>query len=171
MKALPKLFFTDIDGVWTDGGMYYSSSGDELKKFNTSDSAGVNFLKLLAIPVVIITGESTRMVADRAAKLGITEVHQGIKNKLACAESVCERYGVQLSECAHIGDDLNDMPLLKAVGISFAPHQAPQYIKDKVAVVTKKSGGEGAFREAVEHLLDQFGLLHDLIEQVESQHR
>ncbi|MGF1564758.1 MAG: KdsC family phosphatase [Flavobacteriales bacterium] len=153
MNALPKLFFTDIDGVWTDGGMYYSSSGEEMKKFNTSDSAGVSFLRLLGIETVIITGESTRMVADRATKLGITEVHQGVLNKLECASMVCARFGVELSECAHIGDDLNDLVLLRNVGYAACPRQAPEYIKREVHYVTEKHGGEGAFREAVENLL------------------
>ena len=98
--ALPKLVLTDIDGVWTDGGMLYSENGDELKKFNTSDSAGVLFCKLLNIPVGIITGENTQIVARRAAKLKISEVHVGIKDKVACVDSILEKYKCTWSDVA-----------------------------------------------------------------------
>ena len=83
MKGLPKLVLTDIDGVWTDAGMYYDNTGNELKKFNTSDSAGLIFLRHLNIPIGIITGENTKIVANRAAKLDIDLLYQGIKDKVA----------------------------------------------------------------------------------------
>lgn len=150
---LPKLIFTDIDGVWTDGGMYYDQTGNEWKKFNTSDSAGVLFCKKLNIPVCIITGEDTQIVSRRAEKLKIDFLFQGVKNKLECAQNLCEKINLSLHDCAYIGDDLIDLPLLQAVGFSSAPANAPYYIKDKVNYVTKLKGGEGAFREFIEHIL------------------
>ena len=151
MKA--RLVFTDIDGVWTDGGMYYDQTGNEWKKFNTSDSAGVLFLRALKVPVVVLTGEDTAIVARRCAKLGISHLHQGVKDKLSLARSMCAEQGVELRECAYIGDDLMDISLLQAVGFSAAPANAPDYVKSRVQYVTTRSGGEGAFREFVEHLI------------------
>ncbi len=153
MNKLPKIIFTDIDGVWTDGGMYYDQTGNEWKKFNTADSMGVNIARYFDIPVVIITGEDTQIVKNRAAKLQIQHLYMGITDKLAVAQQVCQQMGVSLSECAHIGDDLNDLALLRQVGFSAAPANAPDYIKDAVHHITQKAGGDGAFRDFVEHIV------------------
>jgi len=150
---IPKLVITDIDGVWTDGGMYYDQTGNEWKKFNTSDSAGVLFCRKLSIPVCIITGESTEIVSRRAAKLKVDYLHQGISDKLVVAKELCAKLNIHLSDVAFIGDDINDLNLLVQVGYSATPNNAPLYIKDKVKYVTKKNGGEGAFREFIEHIL------------------
>lgn len=160
---LPKLVLTDIDGVWTDGGMYYDQFGNELKKFNTSDSGGVLFCKKLNIPVGIITGEDTQIVKRRSEKLKIDFLYQGISNKLEVAIKLCETLNIKLSEIAYIGDDIGDIQLLMAVGYSSAPANAPIYIKDKVDFITLKSGGEGAFREFIENILYNEGLLDKVL--------
>jgi len=153
----PKLVLTDIDGVWTDGGMYYDQTGNEFKKFNTYDSAGIIFLKKAGIPIGIITGEKTEIVNRRSKKLNVDYLFMGVKNKLSVAESLCAKLNIKLSEVAFIGDDLNDMNLLDAVGISAVPSSAPKYIKKKVKLCLKKKGGEGVFRESVEKILgDKF---------------
>jgi 3-deoxy-D-manno-octulosonate 8-phosphate phosphatase (KDO 8-P phosphatase) len=159
-----RLFITDIDGVWTDGGMYYDETGNEFKKFNTADSAGVLFLRLLNIPVAIITGETTAMVDRRAKKLKIDHLFQGVTNKLECADKLCNQLGITLGEVAYIGDDINDMELLKAVGYSGAPQNAPAYIKKLVHQVIPVRGGEGAFRAFVEKYLSEANLMEDVIE-------
>ncbi len=120
-----KLFITDIDGVWTDGGMYYDQTGNEWKKFNTGDSAGVLFLRLLDIPTAIITGEDTKIVKRRADKLGIPHLFMGVKNKLKVATALCEALGITLDNVAYIGDDINDIVLLRAVGFERLPFQCP----------------------------------------------
>jgi len=148
-----KLVITDIDGVWTDGGMYYDQTGNEWKKFNTSDSAGVLFCKKLNIPVAIITGEQTEIVSRRAAKLKIEHLYQGIGDKLTVAKQLCAQLGISLNEVAYIGDDINDIQLLKVVGFSGTPNNAPEYIKNMVHYITHKNGGDGAFREFVEHII------------------
>ena len=152
---LPKLILTDIDGVWTDGGMFYDQTGNEWKKFNTSDSAGVLFCKKAGIPVGIITGESTEIVKRRAKKLNIKILYQGIQDKLTTAKSICASMEITLDDVAYIGDDIGDLELLNHVGISAAPNNAPKYIKDKVDFVTKKAGGDGSFREFVETILGE----------------
>src|SRR5690606_35441411 len=129
-----------------DGGMYYDQSGNEWKKFNTSDSAGILFCKKLNIPVCIITGEETQIVKRRAEKLKIDFLFQGVSNKLNAALKLCNQLGVDIKHVAHIGDDLNDVELLKAVGFSCAPANAPHYIQLIVHHVTKLSGGKEAFR-------------------------
>ncbi|MEO6903346.1 MAG: HAD-IIIA family hydrolase [Bacteroidia bacterium] len=157
MKILPKLVITDIDGVWTDGGMFYDQTGNEWKKFNTSDSAGVLFCKKLNIPVCIITGENTEIVSRRAQKLNIEHLYQGISNKLLIATELCKTLNISLKDTAYIGDDFGDVELLEAVGFSCAPANAPSYIKNLVNYVTVLKGGEGAFREFVEELLKRTG--------------
>jgi len=159
-----KLVLTDIDGVWTDGGMYYDETGNELKKFNTSDSAGVVFLRLLDVPVGIITGENTRIVQRRADKLKIKHLFLGVKNKLQVAESLCQELNISLSEVAYIGDDLNDAMLLQAVGFSAIPANAPNYMEKFAQMRLKRKGGDGAFREFVETLLEKENLLDLAIE-------
>lgn len=164
MTGLPKLIFTDIDGVWTDGSMYYDQTGNELKRFHTYDSAGVLFAKLLNIPVVILTGETTEIVSRRAAKLKIDHLYQGVKNKVEIAKKITAELQISLENCAFIGDDLNDVLLLSKVGFSGATANAPDYIKSKVNYVTRKKGGEGAFREFVEHILRENGILEETVE-------
>lgn len=162
--SLPKLILTDIDGVWTDGGMYYDQTGNEWKKFNTSDSAGVIFASKLGIPVGIITGEDTEIVKRRAEKLKIEILHQGISDKLTLAKSICNELEIDLSEVAYIGDDIGDLELLKVCAFSGAPSNAPAYIKKHVDYVTDKAGGEGAFREFVEWLVQSDGIqIEDLL--------
>ncbi len=152
---LPKLIITDIDGVWTDGGMYYDQTGNEWKKFNTSDSVGVLYCKKLIIPVCIITGEETQILQRRADKLKIDFVYQGVKNKLQKALELCKQLNIDIKDVAHIGDDLNDVELIKACGFSGAPANAPLYIQKLTHHVTKLKGGEGAFREFVEEILNR----------------
>lgn len=150
---LPKLILTDIDGVWTDGGMYYDETDTELKKFNTYDSAGVLFAHKMGIPVGIITGEDTNIVRRRSEKLKIDYCFLGIKDKVQKAQNLCRELSITLDEVAYIGDDINDLNLLNMVGFSAAPSSSPDYIKKHVKYVTNKAGGQGAFREFVEYLL------------------
>ena len=150
-----KLVITDIDGVWTDGGMYYDQTGNEWKKFNTSDSAGVLFCKKLNIPVCIITGEETEIVKRRAEKIKIDYLFQGVGDKLTVAKKLCLELNINLSDVAFIGDDINDVALLREVGISASPDNAPDYIKEMVSFTTAKKGGDGAFREFVETILNK----------------
>jgi len=159
-----KLVLTDIDGVWTDGGMYYDQAGNELKKFNTSDSAGVIFLRLLGIELGIITGENTQIVQRRADKLKISHLYMGVMNKLAVVEKLCAELQISLQEVAYIGDDLNDAMLLRAVGFSAIPANAPAYMGKYAQIRLNKRGGDGAFREFVELLLEKEGLLETAIE-------
>jgi len=160
---VPKIVLTDIDGVWTDGGMYYDRFDNELKKFNTADSAGVLFCRLLGIEVGIITGENTEIVARRAKKLNIDVCHLGVKDKVDCASRIIEgRYS--WDEVAYIGDDINDIRLLQLAGIRGVPAGAPAYIQKYANVALTKKGGEGVFREFVEAILTEHNLMERALE-------
>jgi 3-deoxy-D-manno-octulosonate 8-phosphate phosphatase (KDO 8-P phosphatase) len=159
-----KLFITDIDGVWTDGGMYYDQTGNEFKKFNTKDSGGVLFLHLLKIPIAIITGESTKIVEYRAKKLNIDYIYQNVNNKLEVASILCQSLNISLKNVAYIGDDLNDIKLLREVGLSACPANSPDYIKNIVNLILPVKGGDGAFRCFVEKYLNEIGELQNLLE-------
>jgi 3-deoxy-D-manno-octulosonate 8-phosphate phosphatase (KDO 8-P phosphatase) len=161
---LPKVVFTDIDGVWTDGGMYYDQSGNELKKFNTRDSAGLLFLRQLEIPVVVLTGEDTQIMRNRAEKLKLEFVYHGVKDKVAVAKSFCESRGISLADVAFIGDDLLDLPLLTRVGFSACPSDAAAYTQSIVHYVSPVCGGEGAFRDFVEEIMRQSGVYQNTID-------
>src|SRR5574338_930047 len=119
-----RLFATDVDGVLTDAGMYYSESGDEWKKFNTRDGIGIKLLQKAGLMTAIVTQESTKLVTRRGQKLTIPEVHQGVYDKLALLRDLAGRYGWTMQQVAYIGDDVNDLEALKAVGLSAAPADA-----------------------------------------------
>lgn len=147
-----RLILTDIDGVWTDGGMYYDQTGNEWKRFNTYDGRGVTLAHERGLPVGIITGEDTEIVHRRAKKLHVDYLFQGVTDKLAVAQKLCDELGVTLSQVAYIGDDLADVPLLKAVGVAAIPVGAPIESHNLATITLTKRGGEGVFREFVEKL-------------------
>ncbi|WP_042372041.1 KdsC family phosphatase [Bacteroides neonati] len=159
---LPKLILTDIDGVWTDGGMYYDGTDVELKKFNTYDSAGVLFAHHLGIPVGIITGENTQIVQRRADKLKVDYCFLGVKDKIQVVKDLVNKLGITLDDVAYIGDDINDLLVLKSVGIAGVPSSAPAYIQKYASILCEKKGGEGAFREFVERIVGN-NILEDII--------
>jgi 3-deoxy-D-manno-octulosonate 8-phosphate phosphatase (KDO 8-P phosphatase) len=148
-----RLIATDVDGVLTDGGMYYSDSGHQMKKFNVWDGMGLALLRRAGLIVGIITTEQTKLVAERAKKLQITEVHQGIWDKLGVLQEMGQRYGVTLKEMAFIGDDINDLEALKGVGFSASPANGRPEIRKIVHYVCNAKGGEGAVRELADMIL------------------
>jgi YrbI family 3-deoxy-D-manno-octulosonate 8-phosphate phosphatase len=158
-----KLFLSDVDGVMTDAGMYYTESGDEFKKFNTHDGMGFNLLTKAGVKTGIITTEYTKIVERRAAKLKIDYVYQGrgFGSKLEAAKEICLKEGISLKEAAYIGDDINCIELLKEVGIAACPANAVEQVKNIKGIIhLEKKGGEGAVREFIEMLFKQ-GLIED----------
>ena len=153
-----KLFLSDVDGVLTDAGMYYSENGDELKKFNTHDGLGFRLLKNKGIKTGIITSEDTKMVERRFNKLQLDYLYQGkiSGGKLAAAKEICEKEGVTLSETAYIGDDINCLELLSNAGFAACPADAVDEVK-KIHGITilKTEGGKGAVREFVNIILNR----------------
>ena len=148
-----RLFATDVDGVLTDAGMYYSESGDEWKKFNTRDGMGIKLLQKAGLVTAIVTQERTRLVARRAEKLAIPELHQGVMDKLSVIRDMAMRHGLSLRQVAYIGDDVNDIEALQAVGFSAAPADGLPQVLEIVDHVCRQKGGEGAVRELAEMIL------------------
>ena len=150
-----KLVGTDIDGVWTDARMYYSADGDIMKSFSTYDGMGVKLLREAGIPLIIITGEDTEIVTKRAQKLGIDFIFQGENEKLRRLKEVCKELDITLDEVAYIGDDVNDLDVLQAVGISSMPPNSPILDQFNPDYLTTRCGGDGAFRDFVDFILSQ----------------
>jgi len=149
-----RLFATDVDGVLTDAGMYYSESGDEMKKFNTRDGMGIKLLQRAGIITAIVTQERTKLVAWRGEKLTIPEVHQGVMDKLSLVREMAERHRLSMEEVSYIGDDVNDVTTLEAVGFSATPADGMPQAAAVVDYVCAKEGGDGAVREIIEMILD-----------------
>ncbi len=150
-----KLFLSDVDGTLTDGGMYYSESGDELKKFNTRDGMGFQLLREKGIKTGIITSENTKIVENRAKKLKIIFLVQGKRNggKLEAVRQICDELGITLKDVAYIGDDINDIELLSEVGFAACPADACAQVKAVAGIqVMQKNGGDGCVREFVEKI-------------------
>lgn len=153
-----KLFLTDVDGVLTDAGMYYSEAGDELKKFNTHDGMGLQLIRQKGIKTGIITSEDTKMVERRYNKLKLDYLYQGKREggKLTSAKEICELEGITLAEIAYIGDDVNCLELLSNVGFAACPANALDAVKNIPGIIQlKKKGGEGCVREFVEMIISQ----------------
>lgn len=148
-----KCFLTDSDGVMTDGGMYYSENGDELKKFNTKDGMGFKLLRDAKIITGIITGENIELVRRRAEKIKADEVYLGVHNKMEILNEICSKYDLKYEEIAYIGDDINDMEVIQKVGLGCAVFDGMECVKNVAKVVTQAKGGEGAVREIAEMIL------------------
>lgn len=150
-----KLIATDIDGVWTDGSMYYGHSGEEMKRFSTYDGMAVELLRNAGLDVVVLTSENSLAVANRMEKLNIEHYFFSQKNKLATMTELAQKLGLSLKEVAYIGDDVNDLELLAKVGVSGM--SCNSHILDKFSpdYVTVYPGGKGAFRDFVDFILQE----------------
>lgn len=159
-----KLFLTDVDGCLTDGGMYYDEvSGNEFKRYNVYDGAGMVLLQRAGIPCGILTGEDTDIVARRAQRLKLKYLYMGIGSfhpdkptKRQVAEQICNEMGISMAEVAFVGDDVNDIDLLEAVGYPFCPPNARPEVKAIPGItVLQTPGGQGAIREVCDRILKE----------------
>ncbi len=150
-----KMFLTDCDGCLTDGGMYYSENGDELKKFNTKDGMGLSNIRNKGVVTGIITGENTKIVERRAEKLHINELHQGVTDKLSVVRELAKKYHVSLEEVAYVGDDVNDISVMEQVGFPCTVNDANSKVKELATYISSYNGGDGAIRDIIEHLFKE----------------
>ena len=148
-----RLLLTDVDGVLTDGGVYYGEAGEVLKRFNIRDGMGVERLRQVGVETGIVTGEISPSVARRAEKLKITELHLGIKDKPARLAEILVKTGLVAEDVAFIGDDTNDMAVLQLVGLSACPGDAMSFARDVTDYQCQAFGGQGAFRELAELII------------------
>ena len=142
-----QLLSLDTDGVLTDGGIYFTEDGEELRKFNVKDGLGIKRVQAFGIKVAIITASSTPSIAHRGRRLGVDYVFLDCEDKLATLVRICDEMGIDLNQVGHVGDDLNDIPVLDAVGCPMTVLNASQLAISSALFVTKSKGGEGAVRE------------------------
>ena len=148
-----KIVLTDVDGVLTDGGMYYSEEGDVLKKFHTRDGMGVTMLRKNGIGTIIITKEKTKFVKKWSQKMNVKKLFDGIKIKELMIEKICAQYDVESKNLAYIGDDVNDIKIMKKCGLSITPNDAVKEVKEIADYISTVNGGDGVFRDAVDLIL------------------
>lgn len=153
-----ELIVLDVDGTMTNSHITYSETGDEIKSFNVKDGLAIASWRKLGKQVAIITGRSSAIVARRAQELRIEHFYQGVENKREVLEKLLEKLEISMQNVAAIGDDLNDLSMLKAAGISFVPSDASSYVDRIADVVLTKKGGDGAVREMIEYLIKKEGM-------------
>jgi 3-deoxy-D-manno-octulosonate 8-phosphate phosphatase (KDO 8-P phosphatase) len=151
--ARVKLMAFDIDGVMTDGKLYYTEDGRELKAFNTLDGQGLRFLQQAGVDLAIITGRVSGAVTARANNLDIRHLFQGVADKHACMSALLAKLGLDWSEAGYMGDDVVDLPTMQACAFSAAPDNAHSTARARACFVTASRGGEGAVREVCDFIL------------------
>lgn len=151
--VVTRLFVTDVDGVLTDGRLDYGVSGEDRKTFDVKDGQGIVMLQQRGVVVALITERRSHAVDARATELGIKHVLQGIRDKGEAVASIQKELGIAVSETAAMGDDLPDLAMFSLAGISFAPADAEFEVCEAATIVTRRSGGRGAFRDAARHVL------------------
>lgn len=150
-----KMFLTDCDGCLTDGGMFYSEKGDEMKRFNALDGMGFRLLNQQGILTGVITGEKKELNRRRGKKLCLDILEQGIQDKRKTVENLCVKYGIDMENVAYIGDDINDLEVIKTVGFGCSVANGITAVKKAAKYVTVKEGGYGAVREVIDLILER----------------
>ena len=158
-----RLVTCDVDGVLTDGSVYVAEDGSELKAYSSLDGLGVKWLLRSGVEVAWITGSSAGAVAQRAAMLGVRHVHQSADDKLEAWQRLCATLELEPAQCAHIGDDFPDLPILLRCGMAVTVPHAPDALQRRADYVTKRGGGNGAVRELAELILSAQGKLDALL--------
>ncbi len=148
----------DVDGVLSDGRLYFSSAGEEIKAFHALDGHGVKMLLGAGLRVCILTSRSSPILQRRCADLGITDLYQGVEDKLASGRDFLAGAGLAMEQFCFVGDDLMDLPLLLAAGLSCSVPNAHEDVRDRVHLLASKPGGRGAVREITDFLLRSRGL-------------
>lgn len=158
-----RLMAFDVDGVMTDGSIYYTDNGTELKAFNALDGAGLKMLENAGITVAIITGRKAPCVEIRARNLGIERLHQGVHDKVACLRGILAELDIPEDAAGFMGDDVMDLAAMALCGFSAAPANAHDLVLQRAVLTTKKRGGHGAVREVCDFILSAQGCLDDAI--------
>ncbi len=150
-----KLFAMDVDGTLTDGHIYMGNDGEMFKAFHVHDGLGIKLLKHYGIIPAIITGRQSNIVENRCREIGLTEFHQGVKNKAAKLAELMDQYGLTAEQVAYIGDDMNDLSAVKAAGVTFAPADCAESLKPFIDIILTKPSGQAPVREAVDLILGE----------------
>lgn len=148
-----KLLSLDVDGVLTDGGLYYTDDGHQMRKFNVKDGMGIVAALAAGVEVCIITASKADVIIKRARDLGVTHVFAAVQDKMQTLNMLCDMLSIDLNDVAHIGDDVNDLPVLEAVGLPITVADGVLEVQQVVAYVTQREGGKGAVREICDLLV------------------
>jgi 3-deoxy-D-manno-octulosonate 8-phosphate phosphatase (KDO 8-P phosphatase) len=151
--AAIRLLVLDVDGVLTDGRLHFGPRGEALKLFHVRDGLGIQQVRQAGIEVAVISGRKSKMTEVRCRELGVEHVHQGAKDKVAVLEKLCVRLRIEPAECACVGDDLPDIPVMRKVALAFAVADAHSDARQAAHLITKLPGGHGAVREVCDYLL------------------
>jgi len=163
MKKI-RFLVLDVDGVLTDSRIYITDDGEEIKAFSSKDGHGIKLAMRAGIDVAIITGRVSKSLGFRARDLGISHVIQGSKDKSTALRELSQTIGVDPKEMAYMGDDVVDLPAMRLCGMTIAPSDAVDMVREKVDIVTSLPGGQGAVREAIEIILKHEGLYDKIME-------
>ena len=158
-----KMLISDVDGVMTDGRLYFSNNGDEMKSFHTLDGQGVKMLRDSGVEVALLTARQSRIVARRASELGITRLRQGAADKRAGFDDLLAECRLTAAQAGYAGDDLVDLPVLTLCGFSASVPEAPEAVRSRVHFVSRSGGGRGAVREVCEYIMQAQGTLEPAI--------
>ncbi|WP_028879528.1 KdsC family phosphatase [Terasakiella pusilla] len=148
-----KLLSLDVDGILTDGGLYYTETGDELRKFNVKDGMGMKNARAAGVELCIISASTTNAIQERGKRLGLTHVYTGAKNKIEILQKICDELKISLENVAHMGDDLNDISIMEKIGTPITVGDAMEEVKRNTVYITQKNGGQGAVREICDLLV------------------
>jgi 3-deoxy-D-manno-octulosonate 8-phosphate phosphatase (KDO 8-P phosphatase) len=159
-----ELLVLDVDGVLTDGGINLDDAGREFKRFNAQDGAGIKYWQRAGKQVAVITGRPGEVIVHRCKELGITHLVRNAKDKLPAYEALLAELKLSPAQAAVMGDDLPDLPIMRRCGLAIAPANAVAEVRGAAGLVTRKTGGDGAVREAIEHLLKRMGFWPGLME-------
>lgn len=154
-----RLIAFDVDGILTDGGLYLTDSGEEMKRFNSLDGHGLKMLKASGVELAIITGRTSRCVELRATNLGITRLYQGVEDKWDTMQKLLAELNLAADAAAYMGDDVVDLPVMRRVGFSITVPNAPQVVRDHAHYLAQREGGHGAVRETCELIMSAQGTL------------
>jgi 3-deoxy-D-manno-octulosonate 8-phosphate phosphatase (KDO 8-P phosphatase) len=158
LKARPvRLAIFDVDGVLTDGGLYYSEQGEEMKVFDVRDGHGIKMLQASGVTVAIITSRTSGSVARRAQNLGIEHLFQGVEDKLHAFRALAAKLEVEPESCSYMGDDWVDLPVMTRCGVAFSVPEAPAVVRQRAHYVTRAGAGHGAVREVCELIMQAQG--------------
>ncbi|WP_255988564.1 3-deoxy-manno-octulosonate-8-phosphatase KdsC [Chitinolyticbacter albus] len=163
-RAVRMMIF-DIDGVMTDGSLYYTDAGEELKAFNSLDGHGLRMLASTGVKLAIITGRQSRLVEHRARNLQIDYLYQGAHDKLATFHELLTEAGLSAEQCGYVGDDVIDLPVMRRVAFAVAVPDAPELVRENAHYITRQGGGRGAVRETCELVMREQGTLDGVLAQ------
>ena len=153
-----KLIVLDVDGTLTDGGIYYDSQGNEMKRFDVKDGLGIKVGLAAGLEFAVITGRESPMVERRVRELGIRHLLQGTQKKVPALRKLAEERDLSLDEIAYMGDDLNDLPAMRLVGVRACPADADKQVRELCDYVSKQNGGHGAVRTFIQEILTNTGI-------------